>query len=286
MNLTALACPVCGDPLIKNSDVKQYSCANRHSYDIAKEGYVNLLMSYHKHSDAPGDSKEMVDARTRFLSKNYYAPIAQGVLETIHQLLVPVNQDPLCAPSILDLGCGEGYYLDTLAQGFNNKGMEAILYGQDLSKRALKVAGKRNRSITWLVGNNFFTPMADQALDFVVSIFSPTELSECARILKLGGYLIKIFPNRNHLMAIKEIVYPMIKDKDYKQYEEGNDQLHLLSTERLTYTITLDKDSIWDLLVMTPHFWRVKTENKERLLSMEGIDVCVDITIAVFNKIG
>src|SRR5690554_7386318 len=104
---TTLACPLDGDPLYRSDGT--WRCAAGHSFDIARQGYVNLLPVQQKRSRNPGDSKEMVAARTQFLNTGIYEPIAQKVTELVRPLL---QQDrPL---RLLDAGCGEGYYLDYL----------------------------------------------------------------------------------------------------------------------------------------------------------------------------
>lgn len=94
-------CPVCGGPLDREERV--YRCADRHSYDIAKEGYTYLLPPNQKHSADPGDDKAMSAARRDFLSKKYYAPL----LNTLCSRILPLVGEH---PVILDAGCGEGYY--------------------------------------------------------------------------------------------------------------------------------------------------------------------------------
>ena len=94
-------CPVCGGPLDREERV--YRCADRHSYDIAKEGYTYLLPPNQKHSADPGDDKAMSAARRDFLSKEYYAPL----LNTLCSRILPLVGEH---PVILDAGCGEGYY--------------------------------------------------------------------------------------------------------------------------------------------------------------------------------
>lgn len=276
-----LQCPVCQQTLDLVKDKSTFRCPANHSFDQAKEGYINLLMSYDRKSENPGDSKEMVTARTAFLSKGYYQGISDKINETVAQLLVDQGANH---PNILDLGCGEGYYLDRLILSLCEGQYSPSYFGLDISKMAIKVAGKRNKQAKWLVGNSFFAPFHEGSLALILSVFSPIELAECARMLNKEGYLVRVFPQVGHLMEIKEIIYPEIKVKEYEQYKEEQDGMCLVSESVMTYPISLDNEDIGRLLFMTPHFWRVKTENKEKLLSLSHIDVTVAVQIAVFHK--
>lgn len=276
-----LQCPVCQESLDRAKDGMTFRCPANHSFDLAKEGYINLLMSYDKKSENPGDSKEMVTARTAFLSKGYYQGVSDAINQTILNALS--NQGDL-SPNLLDLGCGEGYYLERLMSFLSGVQYSPNFFGLDISKMAIKVAGKRNKQATWLVGNSYFAPFHGDSLGLILSVFSPIELAECARILKNEGYLIRVFPQIGHLMEIKEIIYPEIKVKEYEQYKEGQEGLQLVSQSMVTYPISLEKEDIGRLLFMTPHFWRVKTENKEKLLALSHIDVTVAVQIAIFQK--
>ena len=106
-----LLCPVCKECLAKDSSSKTYKCSNNHSYDIAKEGYVNLLISNQKRSKNLGDSKEMVLARIDFLNRGYYKVLSDKINQIIAEALGNKKNDKI---NILDLGCGEGYYLVNL----------------------------------------------------------------------------------------------------------------------------------------------------------------------------
>lgn len=179
-----LLCPVCKENLIKDTSNKTYKCKNNHTYDIAKEGYVNLLISNQKRSKNPGDSKEMVLARIDFLSKGYYKKLSDKINEKIVQYLIKNHKDKF---NIVDLGCGEGYYMINLKNYMDEKNIKANYYGIDVSKDAVKYAGKTNKDCVWAVGNNFNILASDKSVDCIISVFSPIDIDECNRVLKDDG---------------------------------------------------------------------------------------------------
>lgn len=149
-----LACPKCHQQLhLENKTLK---CENNHCYDISKRGYINLLLNPDKATNNPGDSKESLVARKAYLNKGYYDPILNQVITCIDEFK---HQDDL---SILDLGCGEGYYTQGLKKHFEN----SDIYGLDISKIAIDMATRYRKDVTWLVGNSKNIPILDHSLDF------------------------------------------------------------------------------------------------------------------------
>jgi 23S rRNA (guanine745-N1)-methyltransferase len=147
-NTYFLACPVCGLSLAQGE--KSLSCTNGHSFDLSAKGYVNLLLSRDKHSHDPGDNKEMVASRRRFLDKGFYLPLAAGLAKTVSEIAQAKhpNGDP-CA--ILDAGCGEGYYTGHIHKTLSESGLSFKLSGMDISKEAVRAAaqGIRASSSPW-----------------------------------------------------------------------------------------------------------------------------------------
>ncbi|MFW2487986.1 putative RNA methyltransferase [Clostridium chromiireducens] len=275
-----LLCPVCKDKLIKDDSNKMYKCGNRHTYDIAKEGYVNLLISNQKRSKNPGDSKEMVLARIDFLNRGYYKAISDKISEMIAEFLSKNGNDK---SNILDLGCGEGYYLTNLKNYLNEKNIKADYYGMDVSKDAVKYASKSDKECVWAVGNNFHIPAEDKSIDCILSVFSPIEINECNRVLKDDGVFVRVLPRTNHLIQLREIIYSDVNlnDKVYQASAEENDYV---KEANATYDIELNKEEILSLLKMTPHYWKSTPENKEKLESYESLVITIDMRIGAFQK--
>src|SRR5690554_5519384 len=142
---TFFTCPLDGQALLRTE--RSWRCESGHCYDIAREGYVNLLPVQNKKSRDPGDSKEMVAARRRFLQEGHYRLIAEA---TAHAVLADTAPDATVA--ILDAGCGEGYYLRELAALAQELTLEMV--GLDISKWAVQAAARRSTDMSWVVGSN------------------------------------------------------------------------------------------------------------------------------------
>ena len=275
-----LLCPVCKDKLIKDVSNKTYKCGKNHTYDIAKEGYVNLLISNQKRSKNPGDSKEMVLARVEFLSKGYYKVLSDKINEVIVESLRDNNDYKF---NIMDLGCGEGYYLTNLKNYMDNKNIKANCYGMDVSKEAVKYASKTNKDCVWAVGNNFHIQSCDKSIDCILSVFSPIDIDECNRVLKDDGVFVRVLPRTNHLIQLRNIIYSEVhlNEKVYKASAEENEYI---KETNVTFDIRLNKEEILSLLKMTPHYWKSTAENKEKLEVYESLVITIDMRIGVFQK--
>lgn len=275
-----LWCPVCKENLIKDVSNKTYKCNNNHSYDIAKEGYVNLLISNQKRSKNPGDSKEMVLSRIDFLSRGYYKKLSDRINEKIVQYLPKKSTNEF---NILDLGCGEGYYLINLKNYMDSKKMKAKYYGMDVSKDAVRYAGKSNKECIFAVGNNFNIPAQDKSVDCILSVFSPIDIDECNRVLKDDGVFVRILPRTDHLIELRNIIYSEVhlNEKVYTASSEENDYVE---EENVTFKIELNKEEILSLLKMTPHYWKSTPENKEKLENYESLNITIDMRIGIFQK--
>ena len=280
MNNELLLCPVCKENLIKDVLNKMYKCENNHTYDIAKEGYVNLLISNQKRSKNPGDSKEMVLARVEFLSKGYYGLLSDKINQMIVESLNKDNNDKF---NIMDLGCGEGYYLTNLKNYMDEKNIKANYYGMDVSKEAVKYASKTNKDCVWAVGNNFHIPAENKSIDCILSVFSPIDIDECNRVLKDDGVFVRVLPRTNHLIQLRNIIYSEVhlNEKVYKANDEENEYI---KESNVTFDINLNKEEIISLLKMTPHYWKSTAENKEKLESYKSLDITIDMRIGVFQK--
>ena len=143
--MNVFMCPVCKAELERKE--KNYICPNRHTFDIAREGYVNLLPSGKANSAVPGDNKEMVASRTRFLESGGYRVFADGIGEICRKY------SPVKAPVILDAGCGQGYYDRIIKDG-----MECRISGIDISKFAVKYASSHNKDIDYAVAGVYDMP--------------------------------------------------------------------------------------------------------------------------------
>lgn len=269
--VTNLICPLDQQPLQQHD--MSWRCNSGHSYDIAKQGYVNLLPVQKKRSKDPGDSKAMIQARRRFLSQGFYQPLAEQVAA------LTLADD---ASSVLDAGCGEGYYLQQLIQAAERQGKSLQVAGLDISKWAVLAAAKQDKRATWMVASNSAMPLADNSVDTLLCLFGfPTE-AEFERVLNPGGRLIMVDPASNHLNELKQIIYPEVKAKP-EQLPVNESRWSLTQEQRISYTVTLpDNDTIRDLLVMTPHLYRSSQAGRERAEGLTTLDVTVDVWLRSF----
>lgn len=265
-----LICPICSSSLTENN--KSLVCENRHSFDIARQGYINLLPVQNKHSLNPGDTKEMLIARRNFLDGNKYLPICQSVVDAIKKYIaVP-------SPILVDIGCGEGYYTSAFERECN-----ARCIGIDISKDGVKMACSRSKNAVWLVATASQLPIADNSADIVTAMFSLLMQDEYARILKKGGYVIEVTVGTNHLIELKEIIYDEIFEQ-HKHPSKCNEKFDEIVCEEHSNKISLDNFELKNLLLMTPHFWRIHKEKREKLEALEYLALTVDYWVRVLRK--
>ena len=277
-----LACPIDGKKLEQADN--QFVCESGHSFDIARQGYVNLLPVQHKRSKQPGDSKAMVLARTQFLNSGSYQTIANKLTETVLTHLVADKE--VC---LMDMGCGEGYYFDALFKAISSeKGTNAVSFvGLDISKDAIIQSSKRNKQISWLVGTNRQPPVADESVDIILCLFGFVCDQAFYNVLKPGGKIILVDPGEKHLKELREIIYPVVKKSDHlKLIKKEITGFDLLSTEELNFTLKInDSEKIEQLLLMTPHFYRATKEGREAVCRLNDLEVTVNVVFRVLEKI-
>jgi 23S rRNA (guanine745-N1)-methyltransferase len=222
----------------------------------------------------------MVLARVDFLSKGYYEVLSYKINEVIFECLEKINSDKF---NIMDLGCGEGYYLTNLKHYMEEKNIKANYYGLDVSKEAVKYASKKNKDCTWAVGNNFKIPADDKSIDCLISVFSPIDIDECNRVLKDDGVFVRVLPRTNHLIQLRNIIYSEVHLNN-KIYTASADENEYVRESNVTFDIKLNKEEILSLLKMTPHYWKSTAENKEKLDLYDFLTITIDMRIGVFQK--
>ena len=273
----ALACPLDGTPL--HSHGSTWRCASGHNFDIASQGYTNLLPVQHKRSRDPGDSKEMVAARRRFLTAGFYQPLAAAVSRTVLADL-PAGATSSC----LDAGCGEGYYLRQLAAAVPEEKTLALL-GLDISKWAVLVAAKQDRRPSWVVGTNAHLPVLSGTLDRVLCLFGFPVYPEFARVLAPGGRLLQVDAVPDHLRELREIIYPSLKPERSADLQTPAG-FSRLPTEMVRFSIELTcAEQIADLLAMTPHLFRATAEGRAAATALTALSLSVDVRLTGFERL-
>lgn len=273
----ALACPLDAEPL--HLDGAAWRCASGHSFDVARQGYTHLLPVQQKRSRDPGDSKEMVAARRRFLNSGFYQPVAKAINA---YLLDRFSRQ--ATVGCLDAGCGEGYYLRQLSAAANGS-QSLALAGVDISKWAILAAAKQDKRPNWIVGSNARLPIQTSSLDCVLCVFGFPVYPEFARVLKPGGILLKVDPGPDHLKELREIIYPELKPPSALEPSPPADFGPLTPTT-LNFSLTLpEQEDIADLLSMTPHFYRASAEGRAKASRLTALTVTVDVRLSGFEKL-
>ncbi|MBR4742958.1 MAG: methyltransferase domain-containing protein [Oscillospiraceae bacterium] len=267
-----LICPVCSAPLAEAG--RTLRCPAGHSFDLAASGYCNLLTGS-RNGAFMGDDREMVAARRRFLESGAYAPLR----EALCRLLVSLTEGR-SGLSLLDAGCGEGYYTRAAAAALSGAGRLSRAVGADISKAATRYAAGRDRSVRYVTANTYRLPIADGCADLILSLFAPAPADEFRRVLAPDGLVIRAVPGADHLWELKEAVY----DEPYRNREEkhrlaGFDECDRL---RVEYPFTLDSaERIRDLFAMTPYARRTPRQGLERLEKLDRLEVTFSFLLLV-----
>lgn len=267
------SCPVCGKILFSNG--KTYKCENVHSFDIAKQGYVNLLQSQQSRLKRHGDDKLMVRARNEFLNRGYYSPLLNALCATTEQYLPYTG-------NIIDAGCGDCYYSAGLYDKLADKKYE--IAGIDISKDALIFASRRNKKLMLAVGSVFSIPVPDCCADAVLNIFSPLAADEYLRILRQGGFLFRTIPLENHLIGLKEKIYDNPYKNDIPNFEL--DGFKLLEDIQIKYDLELDnQNDIANLFKMTPYYYKTSAKDQNKVSVLERLKTPVEFSILIYKKL-
>lgn len=276
-----LACPLDGEKLVLHE--KQLVCEKGHSFDLARQGYVNLLPVQHKRSKQPGDSKEMVVARSHFLSSGVYEPIANKLAEI--SLSYIKDHSSTC---FMDAGCGEGYYFDYLYHYLHNiEAMSELSFiGLDISKHAIIDAAKRNNNITWVVGTNRQPPVCDASVDIILCVFGFHSFEGFNKILKSRGRVILVEAGVDHLKELREIIYTDVKKTDPPDLSAAEDLgFSLVDMQELKFkTGVINNQAINQLLLMTPHFFRANKDGQEAAMKLQELDLTIDVVFRTLEK--
>ncbi|MGH1462969.1 MAG: putative RNA methyltransferase [Neptuniibacter sp.] len=274
-----LTCPVCKSNL--NQQGKNLRCENNHSFDAARQGYWNLLLAHKKRSKDPGDNTEMVASRRAFLDKGFYSPLS----ERINQLSIN-SLNNRASPSILDMGCGEGYYTNRLHEALQHEGITAELTGLDISKHAVKAACLRNKGICWLVASGADIPIQNESLDLQLVLFSRLMPEAFAKPMKADGTLMVAWPGKQHLIELRKLIYQEIKTSQFNPEQTLSTHFSLQHQEQVTYTFTLDSYAdIATLLGMTPHSQRLSSEAKETICKQQQLELTMDVNLGLFKRL-
>jgi 23S rRNA (guanine745-N1)-methyltransferase len=278
-NFEIYKCPVCDKQLLKKDN--SYSCSGKHTYDIAKEGYVNLLLANQMKSKEPGDSKAMMIARSNFLNKGYFERLADDINKIVLNHFDKAQKSDYV---VFDAGCGEGYYTDRVYKDLVKEIEAPSIWGMDISKEAVRYAAKRNRNIGFCVGSIFHLPILDNSVDCTVNIFAPFREVEFQRVLKENGIIIKVTPGAQHLMGLKDALYDNPYENDDRIPEIS--MFKIVESINMKYKIHIDNSvDIINMLKMTPYFWNTNINRVNDFIeSTTELETELDFIITVLQR--
>lgn len=294
--MSLFVCPLCQSPLQPAADTWRCDGSlnpkqTAHPFDVARQGYVNLLPVQQKKSKTPGDSQQSIEARKRFLAAGHYAPLQTLICQQMKQLLgqdasisTPTAKPDKSPVNWLDIGCGEGYYTQAMAQ----MGSDIIttLIAADISKPALVELAKVSKAASqlWyqqhkdkaekttviypLVTSAANLPLRAHSVTGISSIFSPILPEAFAKVLVDEGYLIIAKPDIGHLATMRDALFDSVREHDSDKFlQELAPYFTLIETHRVSTEMTLSATDLADLLTMTPYAYRARSEKRQTLLA-------------------
>lgn len=268
-----LLCPICGAPLCREE--RTWRCENRHCFDIARSGYVNLLPPSPA-GKRHGDDRLMVNARTAFLSRGYYAHLSQ-------EIAALCGKYTAAAPCILDAGCGEGTYTKAVHDCLCAQGRQPQLLGVDISADAVKHAARLLPQGVFCAASTAHLPLGAESADVILNIFSPFMPDEFRRVLTPDGVLIRAVPLERHLYELKALIY----DTPYENppFEAEAEGFTLLEKHALTREIVLPTHAdVESLFQMTPYYYKTGAADQQKLADVEQLHVTTAFGVAVYKK--
>lgn len=273
---TIWMCPFCGKPLFQNAPLS-LQCQNHHNFDRAKKGAVYLLPPHRKNAGNSGDNPEMVRARRQFLQKGYYSHLLNTLCHALDSYFPSGG-------TLLDAGCGEGYYTKGMRMHLQQVGVPANFYGVDISKTAGNYASRADSLTNYAVASVFHLPVLDASCDLVVSIFAPYCGEEFQRVLKQDGFFMMVIPSAQHLWELKQAIYDMPYENQVKDY--SLDGFHFFQKYECQKNIFLDNhDDIQALFEMTPYAYRTSPKEKERLSTLVSLTTKTAFEVLVYQKV-
>lgn len=267
---TRFTCPICKCELSFEPSERRYSCENKHCFDRARPGYVNLLISQ-KGGDH-GDNREMTIARKNFLDGGYYEPLRKALC---NEICANLSDNA----AILDAGCGEGYY----TEGIINSLPHAEVYGIDISKSALSLVSRREHRPISAIASVYHLPFGTEEFDAVISVFSPFAKEEFLRVLKPHGKIFSVIPSRRHLFGLKSAIYDTPYENEIAPYEI--DGFDFIGKREVSYTLVLDSSKKIDALFkMTPYCYRTSSLGRERVAALDRLETEIGFEILMYKK--
>lgn len=255
-------CPLCHSAMAGSTG--GLTCENQHRFDVSKKGTLFFL----SHQVKTDYDREMFAARRRMIQSGMYRPLLERLAEA-----VPENG------TLLDVGCGEGSFLDLLLAQVSSQ----AAIGFDISKEGVYMATEQPQPAFWCVADLTNLPFAQERFDTVLNIFSPSNYREFARILKPKGQLLKVVPGPRYLQELRQAFYP--DDVNKQQYSNEpvvakfTESYRTFEKEEITYEFEIPTERRLDLLEMSPLEWGVDPARKAALKKQPLNKITVDLLL-------
>lgn len=264
-------CPVCKELLALNHDGRTWACVAGHSFDVAREGYVNLLIAGQRRSGQPGDSVEMVSARRRFLATGSYDPLSAAVAHAV------ASEQP---GIVLDVGCGEGRHTRTIAA--------PTVLGVDVARAAVAAAARAHRAGLYAVAGAADLPLQDAQIDVAMDVFGPVVAPELARVVRSGGLVVAAHPGPGHLESLRRLVYAEPRPHLVKSpLRDAGEWFTETSSISVTFPVVItDVSSLRDMFAMTPYRWHAPPDIDMRITEALSprFETLADIRITTYRR--
>jgi len=256
------------------------TCPHTHTFDRARSGYLNLLLSNKKRSAEPGDSPAMLHSRRTFLRGGFYDQMAATANTAVAEIVAGRKET-----HVADLGCGEGFFTARLQNALAAAMSPSHCYGVDISRPGIKMATAYDREITWIVASLHRSPFRRQSLDAVLSMFAPIDAADVRRVVRDDGALVTVTPGPDHLDALRTIIYTSVKPHPPTPALMAGDTLfEPTASTRVRYSIVVDSPAqIMNLLAMTPYYWNINRATKARIEALSRLELTVDACVNVFR---
>ena len=273
-----LKCPVCDAPLTWGA--RSATCPQHHTFDMARTGYLNLLLPNKKHSREPGDSPGMLRSRRAFLQAGFYDRMAAATCEAVAHVL-----SGRARANVADFGCGEGFFLAGLKRDLDRAAIPYGWFGVDISRTGIRMATTYDRDVRWIVASLRESPFLPQSLDVVLSMCAPIAAADLRRVVRPDGALVTVTPGPDHLDALRALIYPtVVPHVPTPALMAGDTHFTLSGSSSVRYPITLNSpEDISHLLAMTPYYWNISRETKALVDACSRLDLTVDVNVSVFR---
>ena len=265
-----LLCPVAGCRRALSRTRDGLACPRAHSFDVARRGYVNLLLPQDRRSRQPGDAPATVTARLRLAAGGYETPLTDAITGFLTLGM---------GDAVLDAGCGDGHHLAAIAARFG-----AVGYGLDISVPAIEAAAGLHPELHWVVANaDRFLPYADASFQLVASITAQRNPKEFRRVLADDGTLLLVVPAPDDLIEVRELILGegVTRDRVDKAIEIFAPLFVLDRHERIRHTVHLDPASVRDVMVGTYRAGRASRH--ARLATVPDLDVTLSRDVLLFR---